>query len=410
MTTTDVPTQALTALRPARLLDGSGAPPLAEPTVILSEGRILDVAPGRVELPEGTSIVDLPGCTLLPGLVDPHLHLAFDAGLDVVGSLAGRDDEAALEAMATAAGQALRAGITTVRDLGDRGFLALELRECGRAAGGETPWLPSILAAGPPLTTPGGHCHFLGGVVEGGAGGMRDAVARYAERGVDVIKLMASGGFLTPGSGTDRPQFGPEELRAAVDEAHGRGLPVTAHAHSTVAVAAALEAGVDGIEHCSFLTSDGVHAPDELIRRLARQGTVVGATIGALPGSEIPPAIASLLDDLMAMLARLYEAGVPVVAAPDGGVGPPKPHDVLPYAAYPLHAIGRSPAEIVRTLTSDAARACGVGGRTGRVSPGMDADLLAVRGDPLADLGALRAVEAVYLQGRPVVLPGPRTP
>src|SRR5439155_1263149 len=171
---------------------------------------------------------DLGGAALLPGLVDTHVHLAFDASADPVGALAARSDEEVLEAMVRAGQAALRGGVTTVRDLGDRNYLSLGLR--GR------PGLPTIVAAGPPVTTPAGHCHYLGGVAEPTEAGVRAAVREHVERGVDVIKIMASGGTLTPGTYQHLPQFTPELLRAAVDEAHRHGLQVTAHAHAVAGI------------------------------------------------------------------------------------------------------------------------------------------------------------------------------
>ncbi|MET8877686.1 amidohydrolase family protein [Nocardia sp. NPDC004604] len=130
-------------------------------------------------------VVDLGGVTLLPGLIDTHVHLAFDAGFDPVGALLTRSDEEALAAMMDAGRASLRAGVTTVRDLGDRGYLSLWLRD--RAG------LPTIVVAGPPITSPGGHCYFLGGVAEPTEFGIRKAVREHVDRGVDVIKIMASG-------------------------------------------------------------------------------------------------------------------------------------------------------------------------------------------------------------------------
>ncbi len=160
---------------------------------------------------------------------------------------------------------------------------------------------------------------------------MRD----HAERGADVIKLMASGGIMTPGTREDRAQFSAAELRAAVDEAHRRGLPVTAHAHGTQAIADATAAGVDGMEHVTFWSADGVDTPPEsLLRQIAGKGIVVGATAGFAPaeGAELDPATARRMPQIIANLVRLYQAGAPVVAGTDAGISPLKPHDVLRHA------------------------------------------------------------------------------
>ncbi len=141
-----------------------------------------------------------------------------------------------------------------------------------------------MLAAGPPLTVPGGHCWFLGGEVSG-LPALRDTVREHAERGVHVIKAMATGGGLTPGSRPQDRQFSDEELRAIADEAHRHGLPATAHAHAAAGIAAALDAGFDGIEHCTFVTG----VDEDLVRRLAAAGTVVSFTLGMLPGTEPAP-------------------------------------------------------------------------------------------------------------------------
>jgi imidazolonepropionase-like amidohydrolase len=233
-------TRTRTAIRADRLFDGTGSRMIAHPLVVVEDGRITSVATGpRAEVPPDAELVDLPGTTLLPGLIDTHVHLCFDASLDAVGALAARDDDAVLAAMAEAGAGQLAAGVTTVRDLGDRDYLSITLR--GTAPGP----LPTIVAAGPPITSAGGHCHFLGGVASG-IDGIRAAVREHAERGVEVIKVMASGGMLTEGTDVNAAQFSPAELRFLVSEAHRHGLPVTAHAHALDAVVDAVAAGVDG--------------------------------------------------------------------------------------------------------------------------------------------------------------------
>ena len=390
-------TTALTALRAAWLFDGTGSALIPDPVVLIEGGTIRCVSPG-LPVPEGVTVIDLPGAALLPGLVDTHVHLAFDASADPVGNLARRQEDQVVAAMEHAARAALAGGVTTIRDLGDRDYLSLGLR--GQVG------LPTILAAGPPITSPDGHCHFLGGTAAPTIEGVRAAVREHAAQGVDIIKIMASGGSMTPGSRQDLAQFPPEVLRAAVDEAHRLGLPVTAHAHAVAAIADAVAAGVDGLEHVSFWTEDGVDAPACLIGLIADQRIVVGATVGRvpMPGMTPPPAIAARLPAMMANTRRLHEAGAPMVAGTDAGIAPFKPHDVVRYAPAMLRQLGYSQAEALRAITSVAAEACGLAHRKGRVAPGFDADILAVDGDPIADPDALHRIRAVYARG--VAVPG----
>jgi imidazolonepropionase-like amidohydrolase len=382
----------LTAIRASWLFDGTGSVLIANPLVVLDGAVIRSVESGG-DAPEGGRFVDFDGATLLPGLVDTHVHLAFDASADPVGSLAARDDDAALAAMAAAGRASLRAGVTTVRDLGDRGYLSLQLRD--RAG------QPTLVAAGPPITSPAGHCHFLRGAAEPTEQGVRAAVREHAGRGVDVIKIMASGGTLTPGTRQECAQFDPGVLRAAVDEAHRHGLPVTAHAHGTPAIADALAAGVDGMEHVSFWSADGVDTPEELLRAVADRRIVVGATVGMVPvpGLAPPPAVLARIPKIIQNYRRLHELGAPFVAGTDAGIAPVKPHGVLAWAPPLLRDLGMGPAESLRAVTSVAAGVCGLAHRKGRVAPGYDADLLVIDGDPLADATALQRVRAVWARG-----------
>jgi imidazolonepropionase-like amidohydrolase len=384
-------------VRAGRLFDGASSV-VEQPLVLIDGQRVVSVQAGA-QPPAGTEVIDLGPATLLPGLIEAHLHLVFDASEDPVGRLAAAGDGEVLDRMRVAARSCLDAGITTVRDLGDRGYLALRLRDefAGDVAAG-----PHVVAAGPPITTPRGHCWYLGGEAEG-TDGIRAAVRAHAERGVDVIKVMASGGNLTPSTHMHQAQYGLGELRAAVEEAHRHGLPATAHAHAPAAIANAVAAGFDMIEHCSFLTADGIHADPEVIDAIARAGTVISATVGRLPGIPPPPRIAALMPQIAALSRQARDAGIPIVCGTDAGIGPGKPHHVLPYGVAMLAGMGGySPIEALRAATSAAAQACGVGSRKGRIAPGFDADLLAVDGDPLTDLAALRAVKAVFRSGQQV--------
>jgi imidazolonepropionase-like amidohydrolase len=292
--------------------------------------------------------------------------------------------------MSAAGRAALRGGVTTVRDLGDRGYLSLGLRNARD--------LPTIVAAGPPITTPAGHCHFLGGATEPTPQALRAAVRERAERGVDIIKVMASGGTMTPGTRQEVSQFTAELLRVVVDEAHRLGLPVAAHAHGTAAIRMGLDAGVDGMEHVSFWSADGVDDPGDLVGRVADSRVAVGITGGAVPAPGVvpPPAVAMRMPRIIANTRRLYEAGATLILGTDAGIGLPKPHDVLRFALEQTAMIGVTPQVALSLATSRAAAACGLGDIKGRLAPGFDADVVAVDGDPLADLAALHRIRAVF--------------
>lgn len=386
------------AIRATRLFDGVSATPVEQPLLLIDDGTIVAVQSGG-EPPSEAEVVEMGRATLVPGLIDAHVHLGFDASPDPVGRLDTVDDDELLDGMRTAAHTALMAGITTVRDLGDRNYTAVTLREelADKPTAG-----PAVLAAGPPITTPKGHCWYLGGEASG-VDGVRAAVRAHADRGVDVIKVMATGGELTPGTFSHIAQFDVEELRVAADEAHRLGLPIAAHAHGRDGIVNAVNAGFDTIEHCSFISADGIAYDPAVLDSIVRAGVAVSTTLGHVPGVPVPPRILALMSQIVPAFQALLNSGATIVCSSDAGIGPAKPHDVLPYAAATMVTVGGgAPVDAMVAMTSVAADACHVGDHKGRLAPGYDADILAVDGDPFTDIHALRSVVAVYRLGERV--------
>lgn len=380
------------ALRAGRVFDGDGL--VAEPVVVIDGERIVSVG---APPPDGITTTDLGArVTLLPGLVDTHQHLCFDGRGSLEEQVNPHDDDALSERAVDNARRALAGGVTTLRDLGDRNYLTLGLRDRRD--------LPTIVAAGPPLTRPDGHCWYLGGGCSD-PGELRRAVAERVERGVDVVKVMFTGGVLTAGAyPLWTTQFPIEELRQIVDDAHAAGLPVAAHCHGLAGIVAALDVGVDSIEHCSFLGPDGVVVGDDaVIARLAASGVAVSATLGTAPGAELSPLVVRNQEASRAIRSRLRQLGAVVVAGTDAGITPAKPHDVLHHAVTDFLEAGYSTLEALRAITATAAIVCGLGEHKGRLAAGYDADLLAVAGDPTRDAGALAAVDQVWRAGEPVL-------
>jgi imidazolonepropionase-like amidohydrolase len=386
-----------------RLFDGRTPEVFSNWAVEIDDGRILDVGPRRASLPE-SDVVDLGDVTLLPGLIDIHQHLAFDASDEPVTHVEADDDAMLLLRMRQAAQRALAAGITTIRDLGDRSYLSLTLRD--RFRNGQEIG-PRIVASGPPLTVTGGHCWFLGGEADG-VDGIRQAVRERVARGVDVIKIMATGGNMTPTLGPHESQYTRTELTAAVDEAHAHGLKLAAHAHGPQGIADAMAAGADSIEHCTFFTADGVDADPNILDQLAHSGAAISMTGAVLPGVEAAyPAMRQRLAAILANHATLFGAGARIVCSSDGGVGPNKPHDVLPYGVSSfLPAIGMTNPQALTATTAVAAEVCGIADTTGTLEAGKDADILAVAGNPLQDITAIHNVIAVYARGTRAPRPG----
>lgn len=396
------------AIRATHAFDGTRFLP-GGATVVLDRDRITGVHTGHIDLPEDTDVAEYDG-TVLPGLFDCHTHLVADStfgGLERVGGMTEDAIDAVIE-------QSLRdharAGVTTVRDLGDRGYRTLSFRS--------RPGLPRVIAAGPPLTVAGGHCHFLGGVV---TGDLRSGVAEHAERGVDVVKIMASGGFATPNTDQLGAQFSVPELIELVEAAHRLGLPVIAHAHSLIGMQNALAAGVDGIEHFTGLSAAGVAVEDELIDEVIAGGVVVDLTMGndrsfheRMPTP--PPAFAALMARMgmqtfdefylsrFGVLSRLREHGAVVITGVDSGMGPVKRHGSVWRVVEEMIMAGYPAGDALAAATSVSARVCGVDQETGRLADGYAADLLLVPGDLSVDTSGLSTPQEVLIRGERVPL------
>lgn len=395
------------AVRAERFFDGeqfrrSGA------TVLVAGGKVVGVEPFGFDPPPGCPVLSYTG-TLLPGLIDAHTHLVTDSGPMALDRVAGYSAAEIEKVMTQALQDHLAAGVTTVRDLGDRDFSAVGRRDQQARNGPVVE--PNIVASGPPITSVGGHCHYLGGEVAG-TQRIRRAIEARADRKVDVVKVMASGGANTPGTDVMSTQFTDRELQLMVELAHQADLQVTAHAHGTPAVEQAIAAGVDGIEHCSCVTDRGAgDVTDATLAALARSQIAVCPTLGLDPAmtKTPPPQLLAMLSRLGLTLeqwlqvrvefaGRLHRAGVRLISGVDSGINPAKRHGALPHAVLELQAAGLTIAQALATATSVAADALGLAGK-GKVAAGRDADLLIVSGDLADDPAALLDPQAVFLAG-----------
>ena len=369
--------------------------------VVVESGQISAVDFTGAGCPDEMALIDLGDLTLLPGLVDAHAHLCWDPS-GRPEDLAGDSHEVLVERARRHAEAALRSGITTIRDLGDRDFAALSLREeyrRGTAVG------PELVVSGPPLTRARGHCWFLGGEADN-TEALVEGVMQRAARGVDWIKVMATGGFVTAGNDPLQSQYDDGQLAAVVDAAHRVGLPVTAHAHGVAGIVTALAAGVDGIEHCTFISEGGVVNRPDVVEAIVAQGAWCGITL-VREHSWMSEDIVAMVQGGWRNLHRLIDSGANVALSTDAGTSPEKPHDVLPIELASLSRRGFTASEVLTGATAAAAASCGLGHRKGRIVPGYDADLLAV-GDGLEqDLAKLCDIKALWLKGTQVLPPQP---
>ena len=393
-------------VRCGKLIDVKSGEERPAVAIVVNGGKIADLGPASsVAVPAGALEIDLTKAVCLPGLIDVHDHLTADPTNSGYKSLGISVPREALTG-AKNARITLRAGFTTVRNVGASGYSDIALRDAINAGELEG---PRLIVSGPALGITGGHCdenllapefHYKDEGVADGPWAARAKVREVIKYGADVIKICASGGVLSKGDAASAAQYTPEEMKAIAEEAHKLGRKVAAHAHGTESIKEAIEAGIDSIEHSSLIDDEGI--------RLAKQrGTFLvfdiynddfilqeGEKVGMLPESiEKEKQIGKLQRQ---NFRKAYLAGAKLAFGTDGGVYPHGDNwKQFPY----MVEFGMKPIEAIRAATVTSAELVGLDKEVGSVEKGYSADIIAVTGDPLSDIRALRDVGFVMKQG-----------
>ncbi len=415
------------AITGAQVLDGTGSKPIPCGTVLVDvSGRIAAAGPSdQVLIPEGVPSLQAGGMTLMPGLIDSHVHLAWDKLLYAPRSVGQHLISAqGLERQLVRAGHyaqtALAAGVTTLRDCGADDFSILALRDMidtGSFIG------PRILASGRPITTTGGHIYTDWGVDS--IDEIVKAVRTLASKGVDFVKIILSGGTTTPGTNISRSQYTAQELDAAVDDAHRLGLQVAVHAISTDSIRLAAEVGVDTIEHCSWIGRDARSTvPDKkavefMVANDVRVDHAIIPRPYLFPDEHNQACSAEeewwlkMLQVRWPFLHYMREQGVSLFLGTDAAFGPWPGTDLWPGFEEMARAVEImvrwaefTPLETITMVTGRAAQALRLDGEIGAVTEGLRADLILLDGDPLADIHCLRQVAMVFRDGKLVANQG----
>jgi imidazolonepropionase-like amidohydrolase len=403
-----------------RVLAVPGQAPRGATTIVVRDGRIVELIDGHAAPPAGAELVDLKDRYVLPGLIDMHVHF-YSTGYPLQARLNATTTDLEDELLTAAANArvTLEAGVTTVRDLGGEPRGVRALRDAiarGDLAG------PTIVNAGRMVSVTAGHGDANGlrreyAHVEreaspeicNGPDDCRRATREQIFTGAEVIKFAASGGVGSNIAGGLEAQMTPEEMKAIVDTAHAFGRKAAAHAHGKSGVDGALRAGVDTIEHGSYLD-------DETIALFKKTGAYLVPTMHAFESvirqgraGERPAASAAKAEQVALVVkqshARAFKAGVKVAMGTDSGVGP---HGTNGLEFLYMTQAGMAPMAAIKSATVDAADALSRADRIGRIAPGMDADIIAVAGDPVADVTALQRVDFVMRRGAVHKLGGAR--
>jgi imidazolonepropionase-like amidohydrolase len=376
------------AIHNVRLIDGSGQA-IEQATVIVREQTIHAAGPRRaVSIPRGATRIDARGLTLLPGLIDCHVHLCLGAEPDVVKAVEEETPTDTLLKSAQSARHTIEAGVTTVRDVGSRDHSIFSLKQAidkGLTSG------PRIVGAGLVICMIGGHARFIGQEVEG-VDQVRKAVREQIEAGARVVKVIASGGVLTPGTSPDEAQMTPQELRAAVDEAATSGRKVAAHAHGATGMKNAIRAGVHSIEHATLMDQEAADLMQAHGVYMVPTLSALARTAACRRGCGIPD---SALDKAKAMTKRhqtsfrqAHQRGLLIAMGTDAGT-PFNAHGDNAQELERMVAFGMNPMEAIIASTSAAARLIGLHDEVGTIARGKKADLILIEGNPLRKIELL---------------------
>lgn len=377
------------AIHNTRLIDGNGQA-IERATVIVRSGKIHAAGPSRaVSIPRGATRIDGRGLTLLPGLIDCHVHLCLGAEPDVVQAIEQETPTETLLKSSQMARQTLEAGVTTVRDVGSRDHSIFALKRSidkGLTAG------PRIVGAGLAICMIGGHARFIGQEVEG-VEQVRKVVQAQIAAGAQVIKVIASGGVLTPGTSPDQAQLTLDELQAAVAEAKRAGLKVAAHAHGASGMKNAVRAGAHSIEHATLMDEESAVLMNEQAVYMVPTLSALATTAACRRGCGIPD---SALDKAKAMTKRhqasfkqAHRRGLLIAMGTDAGT-PFNYHGDNAQELERMVTFGMSPMEAILASTSSAARLIGIQDIVGTIERGKEADLILIDGNPLRKIELLR--------------------
>lgn len=394
-----------------RLIADASRPAAGPSTITITDGRITGIAPGLNAPPAGARLIDLSTKTVLPGLVDAHVHLTGEPGGDYRDEAVETDEYLTLVGAKNARITAL-AGFTTVRDVGSPPLAGFALRRA--TANGSIPG-PRILSSGPAISIIGGHGDVSGfrpeviGVLGvdntcTGAEQCAERVRQFSRAGADLIKITATGGVLSQQARGLGQHFTDAEMKAIVDTAHSLGLRVAAHAHGARGIEGAARAGVDSIEHGTFADARAIAA-------MKASGTAMVPTLMAFTGirdrlgkgvytPQVEAKVRETLSEVGKAGRAARAAGVAIVFGTDSAVYE-HGRNAQEFALM-VDLIGMSPAEAIASATTGAARLLDLEGQIGRIAPGYSADLIAVTGDPLRDVRVLEHVDFVMVRGKTI--------